>query len=41
MSVKRKAFVGFVVIRNETKQQYKAAKKSGAIVFAEIPDSSK
>ena len=41
MSVKREPFGGFVVIRNGTKEQYKAYKKSWAIVFAEIPDSSK
>ena len=41
MSVKREPFGGFVIIRNGTKEQYEAAKKSEAIVFAEITDSSK
>ena len=41
MNVKREPFRGFVVIRNGTKEQYEAAKKSGAIIFVEITDSSK
>lgn len=41
MSVKREPFGGFVIIRNGTKEQYEAAKKSGTIIFAEITDSSK
>jgi len=41
MEVKREPFSGFVVIKNGTKEQYEVAKKSGAIVFAEITDSSK
>lgn len=41
MSVKREPFRGFVIIKNGTKEQYEAAKKSGVIVFTEITDSSK
>lgn len=41
MSAKREPFGGFVVIKNGTKEQYEAAKKSGSIIFAEISDSSK
>ena len=41
MSVKKEPFGGFIIIKNGTKEQYEATKKSGAIVFAEITDSSK
>lgn len=41
MSIKREPFGGFVIIKNGTKEQYEAAKKSEAIVFVETQNSSK
>ena len=41
MEIKKEPFGGFVCLKNCTKEQYEAAKKSGTIVFADIVDSSK
>lgn len=41
MKVTKEPFGGFICLKNCTKEQYEKAKKSGAIIFANVIDSSK
>ena len=39
--LKENSLEDLLILKNGTKEQYEAAKKSGTIVFAKITDSSK